>query len=68
MYSWVLQIHGKCLRSLIWDERKFSRHNLKEDHAHLDNDHNTLKLIAKPYPGLKALEVPLDWKDIMRSG
>lgn len=63
----VLLVHGKCLRTLIWDERLGPRNDVREDRIHHPEDHKNLDLVAKHCPGLKALGISLDWKDIVRS-
>lgn len=63
----VLQVHGTCLRSLVWDERTGPRSGVQEDTCLYPNDHNTLQLVAKHCPGLKALGIALDWEDVIRS-
>ena len=62
----VLRVHGKCLRSLVWDERgppiQHSRRvMLRTNPSH----HETLDIVAKHCPGLKALGLSLDWADIL---
>ena len=60
----VLQVHGKSLRSLIWEERSGPRLFLQVETTYVPEDHQNLKLIAKHCPGLKALGIPLDWDDL----
>ena len=61
----VLQVHGKCLRSLVWDERAGPRSEVQADTFFFSDDHEHLELIAKHCPGLKALGISLDWQDII---
>ncbi|KAL9075648.1 MAG: hypothetical protein Q9161_001399 [Pseudevernia consocians] len=62
----VLRKHGKCLQSCIWDERTMPRSNVHEDTAFLPG-HAYLELFANHCPGLKALGIAIDWKDIAAS-
>ena len=66
----VLQVHGKCLRSLVWDERTCPRSEVRADYTLLpdhQDDHLNLKVVAKHCPGLKALGMSLAWGDILKS-
>lgn len=66
----VLQVHGKCLRSLVWDERTCPRSEVRQDYTLLpdhQDDHLNLKVVAKHCPGLKALGISLAWGDILKS-
>ena len=60
----VLQVHGKSLHSLIWEERSGPRIALGEETTYMPEDHEILKLVAKHCPGLKALGIPLSWEDL----
>ena len=60
----VLQVHGKSLRSLIWEERSGPRIGLEDETTYVPEDHQNLKLVAKHCPGLKALGIALNWDDI----
>ena len=64
----VLQVHGKSLRSLLWDERTGPRHDASEDNRIFTLDHVDLEFIARHCPGLKALGISLDWMDVTGSG
>ena len=64
----VLQVHGKSLRSLLWDERIRPRRDASEDNQVLSLDHEDLEIIARHCLGLKALGISLDWVDITGSG
>ena len=72
-YDWVvrlhkiLRLHGRCLRSLIWDERTGPRSNMHEHTTIFPDDYENLKLVAEHCPGLKALGISLDWEDIAGS-
>lgn len=59
----VLQVHGKSLRSLVWEERSEPRIGLDET-TYVPYDHQNLKLVAKHCPGLKALGISLAWDDL----
>lgn len=63
----VLKLHGKRLRSLIWDERESPRAELQDDSTFFPGNYENLKLIAKFCSGLKALGICLDWADITGS-
>ena len=66
----VLQVHGTCLRSLVWDERAGPRSEVREDSAllpDLQKVHLELRTIAKHCPGLKALGISLEWGGILQS-
>ena len=63
----VLQVHGKDLRSLLWDERIGPRRDVSENNPR-SFDHEDLELIARHCPGLKALGISLDWDDMTGSG
>ena len=60
----VLQVHGKSLRSLVWDERSEPRIGLEDETTYVPHDHQNLKLVAKHCPGLKALGISLAWDDL----
>ena len=62
----VLQVHGECLRSFVWDERAGPRNAVQDNPFFYPADHEHLKLIAKYCPGLKALGISLEW-DIIGS-
>ena len=63
----ILRMHGKCLQSCIWDERTGPRSNVHEDTAFFPDNYAYLELFAKHCPGLKALGIAIDWKDIAAS-
>lgn len=63
----VLKLHGKRLRSLIWDERESPRVELQQDITCFPQDYENLELIATHCAGLRALGISLDWGDIARS-
>ncbi|KAF6228965.1 hypothetical protein HO133_007077 [Letharia lupina] len=63
----VLKLHGKCLRSLVWQQRTRPRSNMLADTSLFPDDYEELKLVAKYCTGLKALGISLDWADIARS-
>ena len=51
----VLQVHGNCLQSLVWDERSGPRTDVRYDSTQLPGNLENLELVAKHCPGLKAL-------------
>lgn len=60
----VLRVHGKSLRSLIWDERSGPRRHVSMDDTIIPMNHKNLGIVSKHCPGLKALGISLDWTDI----
>ena len=64
----ILQIHGKSLRSFLWDEKIGPRRDMAEDNHVCSPDHENLATVARYCPGLKALGISLDWRDITGSG
>ena len=60
----VLRVHGKSLRSLVWDERTGPRRDVHGDTTTFPDDHENLETVSKHCPGLKALGISLDWSDI----
>ena len=63
----ILRVHGRTLKSFIWDERMGPRSDMHKDTTTVDNDHENLKLIAKHCRALKDLGCSLDWEDISGS-
>ena len=63
----ILQVHGKSLQSLLWDERAGPRRDVSEDNV-FSLDHEDLEMIAGHCPGLKALGISLDWVAITGPG
>ena len=63
----ILRVHGKLLRSLVWDERTEPRNGVRKQCALFPSEFENLELIAKHCPGLTALGISLDWKDLARS-
>ena len=60
----VLQFHGTCLRSLVWDGRTGPRNDTGPDTACFGNPYENLELIAQYCPGLRALGISIYWKII----
>lgn len=56
----ILEMHGKTLQTLVWDERKGSRHDTTGDPSLFGKDNN-LKLISLKCPNLTALGLPVGW-------
>ena len=63
----VLQVHGKSLRSLVWDERMGPRRDASEDNYVFSPGDEDLETVARHCPGLKALGISLDWVDMTGS-
>lgn len=61
----VLRVHGKSLRSLIWDERSGPRRDVAVDNTIAPMNHKNLEIVSKHCPGLKALGISLDWMEIV---
>ena len=57
----VLQVHGTCLRSLVWDGRTGPRNDTGSDTACCGNSYENLGLIAHYCPGLRALGISIPW-------
>ena len=64
----ILQVQGKSLRSLLWDERTGPRRDMFEDNYVCSADHENLEIVSRYCPGLKALGISLNWEDITGSG
>lgn len=62
----ILRVHGKTLRTLVWDERGYRRTEMNECRALLPcKDRSAhLSLIAKACPELRELGLALDWAAI----
>ncbi|KAM0798656.1 hypothetical protein BDR22DRAFT_858375 [Usnea florida] len=56
----ILEMHGKTLRTLVWDERSGPRKMTKSDTALFLND-NGLSLISQKCPNLYALGLCVRW-------
>lgn len=63
----ILRVHGKCLRSLVWDERIAPRLEMLDDTNNFSSNHENLEVVSKHCPGLEALGISLDWEDITES-
>ena len=61
----VLQVHGTCLRSFVWDERIEPRNVMGIDTACFHDPYKNLELIAKYCPGLRALGISIHWEDVI---
>jgi len=59
----ILLIHGKTLRTLVWDERGYRREAMNEDRALLPSKDRMrhLSIISKSCPELKELGIVIDW-------
>ena len=62
----ILQVHGKSLRSLIWDERLGPTCSSSTNNHSFYTPH--LEIVARYCPGLKALGISFDWVDITECG
>ena len=63
----VLQIHGTCLQSFIWDERTEPRDDVRYVTAVFEDPYENLGLVAKHCLELKALGISIDWEQIIES-
>ena len=61
----LLQVHGTCLQSFVWDERTGPRDDMRYDTACFEDPYRNLKLIAKCCPGLRALGISIHWEEII---
>lgn len=59
----ILLIHGKTLRTLVWDERGYRRKAMNKDRALLPSKDRMrhLSIISKSCPELKELGIVIDW-------
>ena len=65
----VLRIHGKCLRSFVWDGRIITARQSTPEHINMfSHDHEILELVARHCPELKALGISLNWADMTGRG
>jgi len=60
----ILKIHGKSLRSLVWDERKAPTTSEHEDQTVMASPTGHLGVISTTCSNLTALGITLDWKEI----
>lgn len=63
----VLRVHGKCLRSLVWDERKAPRLEMCCNTNIFSSNYENLEVVSNHCPGLEALGISLDWEGITGS-
>ena len=54
----ILEVHGKTLRTLVWDERRRPRISL------FWSQFGNLRVVSKNCPSLQVLAIPLDWETI----
>lgn len=57
----ILRIHGKTLRTLVWDERSGPRKKLGVCTSRFSANLGHLKVISRNCPSLILLGIPLDW-------
>lgn len=62
----ILEMHGKTLHTLVWDERERSRKDTKTDTALVPND-NSLGIVPQYCPNLTALSLSITWGRFPRS-
>lgn len=63
----VLRVHGKSLRSLVWDERRAPKIQTLDKANIFSPDHENLEVVSRHCSGLEALGISLDWEDIIGS-
>ena len=61
----VLQVHGKSLRSLVWDGRTGARNDAGSDTACFGHPFENLTLIAQYCTGLRALGISIHWEAVI---
>ena len=62
----ILEIHGKTLRTLVWDERRGPRTRLDTCTSWLSTDLKTLKILSQKCRSLTTLGMALDWEAMSR--
>lgn len=60
----IVKVHGKTLRTLVWDERNKPRKRFYDDTSRWDGHYGHLKVISRHCPSLLLLGIPLDWDTI----
>lgn len=63
----ILQVHGKTLTTLIWDERSGPRKSLKVSTSMFSTKLQNLRIVSNHCPHLNVLGLPLDWESISNS-
>ncbi len=63
----ILDIHGKTLNCLLWEERYCSRMRVNGDASMVREHVRNLKVVSQKCPELTALALPVDWKAISES-
>lgn len=58
----ILEMHGKTLKTLVWDERTKARKDTKKDTSSKRLKDNNLGLISLKCPNLRALGLALGWR------
>lgn len=56
----ILEMHGKTLQTLVWEERRGSRKDTRTGTTFFSKENN-LKLVSRKCPNLTALGLPLGW-------
>lgn len=63
----ILKVHGKTLRTLVWDERHGSRKRFDVCTSPMSPKLGHLSVVSRNCPSLKLLGIPLDWDTISSS-
>ena len=61
----ILEMHGKTLQSLVWEERRRPRKDTKIDTSFIS--YTTLDVISRKCQSLRALGLPVRWEAIAKS-
>ena len=64
----ILRIHGKTLRTLVWDERSGRRTRLDASTSLLSTGLKKLKVVSQKCPSLTTLGIALDWEAMTSAG
>ena len=64
----ILDIHGKTLKTLVWDERSGPRTRLAASTSLFATRFGNLEVVSQKCPSLTILGIALDWEAISRPG
>ena len=64
----ILEVHGKTLRTLVWDERSGRRTRLDASTSLLSTDLQRLQVVSQKCPSLTVLGIALDWEAMTSMG